>query len=106
MKETACRLRATILLKWNPTIVVAPESKAFILPYGNSALAKAGSGDVLSGVIASLVAQGAPVIDAAILGVYLHGTAGEIAAQTLGEYSVVARDVVAALAQSIRRLLQ
>ncbi|MBN1306797.1 MAG: bifunctional ADP-dependent NAD(P)H-hydrate dehydratase/NAD(P)H-hydrate epimerase, partial [Chitinispirillaceae bacterium] len=67
--------------------------------------AKAGSGDVLSGVIASLVAQGAPITDAAILGAYLHGTAGAIAAQTLGEYSVVARDVVAALAQSIRTLL-
>lgn len=105
LKAAALRLQATILLKGNPTVVAGPEGKAFILPYGNSALAKAGSGDVLSGVIASLAAQGAPVTEAAILGAYLHGTAGAIAAQTLSEYSVVAKDVVAALAQSIRTLL-
>ncbi|MBN1576355.1 MAG: NAD(P)H-hydrate dehydratase [Chitinispirillaceae bacterium] len=106
LKTTAYRLRATVLLKGNPTLLAAPDGKAFILPYGNSALAKAGSGDVLSGVIASLAAQGAPVADAAILGAYIHGTAGVIAAHKFGEYSVVARDVVAALAQSIRTLLQ
>ena len=106
VKAMSRRLRATILLKGNPTVVTGTEDSAFILPFGNSALAKAGSGDVLSGVIASLAAQGAPVIEAAILGAYLHGTAGVIAAQSITEYSVVARDVVAALAQSIRTLLQ
>lgn len=105
LREAAQRLRATILLKGNPTVVAAPEGKAFILPYGNSALAKCGSGDVLSGVIASLAAQGTPLTEAAILGGYIHGTAGVLASQSLSEYSVAARDVIDKLSAAIRTLL-
>ncbi len=106
LSNTARQLRAVILLKGNPTVAADPEGKSFILPYGNSALAKAGSGDVLSGIIASLIAQGTGITEAAVLGAYLHGTAGEIAAATLTEYSVTARDVIASLPQSIRLLIK
>ena len=65
----------------------------FINQHGNSALAKAGTGDVLAGIIAGLLAQGVNMFDAAKLGVYLHSRAGEIASQELTEYSVMASDI-------------
>ncbi len=105
MKKIAEQYNLTILLKGNPTLLAAPDGKAVILPYGNSALAKAGSGDVLSGIITSFIAQGVTITDAAILGAYVHGTAGVIASQMRSEYSVVARDVVMCIARSIRTLL-
>lgn len=105
LKETAMRLRISILLKGNPTLVARPDGTAVVIPFGNSALAKAGSGDVLSGCISSFLAQGAPVADAAILGAYIHGYAGEQAARHYTEYSVTARIVIDYIAQSIRSLL-
>ena len=98
------RYRMTVLLKGSPSIVAEPGGKSLILPFGNSALAKAGSGDVLSGVIVSLLAQGASATDAAVLGAYLHGEAGIIASKKLGEYSVIARDVADNLPSAIMRL--
>jgi NAD(P)H-hydrate epimerase len=105
VRKAARRLNATILLKGSPTIVASPDGKAHLLPFGNSALAKAGSGDVLSGIITSLLAQGAKPDDAAILGVYLHGTAGTIAAATLTEYAVTAIDVVGCIGAGLGTLL-
>ena len=64
---------------------------------GNSALATAGSGDVLTGIIASLIAQGMDNFDAASLGAYIHGLAGEIASSKLSEYSVMASDIIDAI---------
>ena len=57
-------------------------------------MSKGGSGDVLTGVIAALIAQGSEPYDAARLGVYLHGAAGDRAKEKLGEYSVIARDII------------
>ncbi|HPS43652.1 MAG TPA: NAD(P)H-hydrate dehydratase, partial [Treponemataceae bacterium] len=67
--------------------------RSFVNPTGSSALAKAGSGDVLTGMIAGLLAGGCSPIDAARAGVYLHGLAGEIAARELTEYGVLASDL-------------
>jgi NAD(P)H-hydrate epimerase len=105
LKKTADQFNLTILLKGNPTLVAAPDQPVVLLPFGNSALAKAGSGDVLSGIITSLIAQGTGVTDAAILGAYLHGCAGVAAAEMKSEYSVVARDIVEELPESIRTLV-
>ncbi len=104
LNDTARRLGIAILLKGNPSLLSLPEGKTTILPYGNSALAKAGSGDVLSGIITAFAAQGMPVADAAILGAYIHGTAGERASRALGEYSVTARDVIGCISRSIATL--
>lgn len=61
---------------------------------GNASMAKAGSGDVLAGIIAGLLAQGLDLTDAAVLGTYLHGRAGELASRDKGSYSVMASDLI------------
>ena len=98
--------RMTILYKGNPTIVAVPSGKAFVVPYGSSALATAGSGDVLSGIITGLIAQGSSAADATVLGAYLHQVAGNIAAGELTEYGVIASDVVAYLPKAICTLIK
>ena len=94
LKDTAREYGLTILYKGCPTIVADPRGKAYLLPVGNSGMATAGSGDVLSGIITSLVAQGCGLTDAAVLGAYLHGEAGNAARNELGEYSMIAGDIV------------
>lgn len=85
-----------IVLKGHRTIVTDGE-RAYINQTGDSSLAKAGTGDVLSGVIASLIGQRMGLLAAAVMGVWLHGRAGEIAGQVLTPRSVVARDVIESL---------
>jgi ADP-dependent NAD(P)H-hydrate dehydratase / NAD(P)H-hydrate epimerase len=94
LRKTAQDYDMTILYKGNPTIIAVPSGSVFLSPYGNSGMATAGCGDVLSGIITSLVAQGATVPEAAVLGAFIHGHAGDAAARELGEYSMVAGDVV------------
>lgn len=106
VKKTAADYGLTILLKGNPTLVATADGKAYIAPFGNSALAKAGCGDVLTGIIVSLLAQGALPVYAALLGAYLHGEAGSMASAKLSEYSVVASDVVNAVPPVIRKLCE
>ena len=67
-------------------------------------MATGGSGDVLSGVIAALWGQGMEAFDAACLGVWLHATAGDLAAEEFGEESLVARDIAAHLGRAFRRM--
>ncbi len=86
-----------LVLKGADTIVAHPDGRAVICPLANSGLATAGSGDVLSGIIASLVAQGLSADDAADLGVWLHAGAGMAARQKLGARSMMAGDVLRAL---------
>jgi NAD(P)H-hydrate epimerase len=90
-----------VLLKGSRTVVTDGE-RVYVNTTGNSALSKAGTGDVLSGVIGSLLGQGMERFDAACLGAHLHGRAGEIAGERLGLRSVLARDVVEALPQAIQ----
>jgi NAD(P)H-hydrate epimerase len=94
LRKTAEEYDMTILYKGNPTVISAPSGAVFLSPYGNSGMATAGCGDVLSGIITSLAAQGATVPDAAVLGAFIHGSAGDEAAKKLGEYSMIAGDVV------------
>jgi NAD(P)H-hydrate epimerase len=84
------------VLKDHETIVYdgTCDSQIYVNKSGNSGMATGGSGDVLTGIIAALVAQGLPLFDAATLGVYLHGLAGDAAADELGEYSVMASDII------------
>jgi NAD(P)H-hydrate epimerase len=102
LKKKAKEFSVTILYKGNPTIIADPSGKAYLSPYGNSGMATAGCGDVLSGIITSLVAQGCTVTDAAILGAYIHAKAGDAAAAELGEYSMIAGDVERNIYKAIR----
>ena len=70
------------------------DSKIYVNKSGNSGMATGGSGDVLTGIIAALITQGLPLFEAATLGVYIHGLAGDAAADELGEYSVMASDII------------
>lgn len=85
---------ATVVLKGAGTVVALPGGRAWIDPGGNPALATAGSGDVLTGVIAGLLAQGVPPGEAAALGVHLHRRAGDLAATAIGRAGVIAGDLL------------
>ncbi len=83
-----------MVLKGAYSAVCNTDGKVFFNPTGNPGMATAGSGDVLTGVIASLLAQGYNPTDALIMGVYLHGLAGDMAAQRVGFHSLIASDII------------
>ena len=93
---------AVAVLKGAGTIVAAPDGRLAVSGSGTPALAVAGSGDVLSGIIGALLARGIPPFDAACAAVELHGLAGRAAAASLGEYSVAATDLVELIPEAIR----
>ncbi len=101
---TAQTYECITVLKGHNSIITDGE-KIFINKTGSSALAKAGSGDVLTGIISGLLAQHVPSFDAAILGVYLHGLAGDIAAEDLTKYCVLASDIISYLPIAISEIL-
>ena len=82
----------------------APEGRLMINTTGNAAMAKAGSGDVLAGIITGLMAQHLRPDDAAVLGVYLHGLCGDHARKELGSYSVLAGDLLKMLGRTLKEL--
>ena len=94
-----------VLLKGHESIIAIPNGKIFINPTGNSALSKAGAGDVLTGMIAGFCAQGATLENAACLAAYLHGLCGEIASKTQGEYSVLASNLPNVIPMAIKENL-
>jgi NAD(P)H-hydrate epimerase len=87
----------TVLLKGPRTVIAGPNGEMYINTTGNTALAKAGSGDALAGMIAGLAAQGTALTKACALGAFLHGKAGEYASRALSLYGVNASDVIRAL---------
>lgn len=96
--------KVTLLLKGGPTVIFHPDTSPLIIPHGDPGMAKAGAGDVLTGVIGALVAQGLEMHDAAALGALLHALAGEIAAEEETSYCVVATDLIAYLSEAIQIL--
>ena len=83
-----------LALKSADTLAVSPEGRAYVNQTGNPGLAKAGSGDVLAGMIAAFAAQGVPAFEAAVCGVYLHGLAGDRCAERLSQYSMLPTDLM------------
>lgn len=100
----ATEFNVTLVLKGAPTIVATKEGQVYINATGNPGMATAGSGDVLTGVIAGLIAQGSSAVDAALCGVYLHGMAGDHARHQVGEYGLIATDMLTAVAETIHEL--
>jgi NAD(P)H-hydrate epimerase len=96
--------RQTLVLKGAFTVVAAPDGRATVVPFATAALATAGTGDVLAGSIAGLLAQGLEPYDAALCGAYLHGLAGQMLAQEMGDAGTLAGDLLPRLPRAIRVL--
>ena len=94
----------TVVLKTHRTIIYDGQ-RVYINQNGNSSLAKAGTGDVLAGIISGLLAQKCSPIEAARFGVFLHARAGELASEDLTEYSVLASDVIKYLPKAIKEIV-
>lgn len=99
--EFAVAYGVCVVLKGKNTIIADKNGKISVNPTGNSGMASGGMGDVLCGVIASLAGQGLMPCDAAVLGVYIHGLAGDIACKEKGVHGLIASDVAEALPESI-----
>ena len=101
----ADRQQAYIVLKGHYTAIVTPGGRIMFCPTGNSGMATAGSGDVLTGVITALLARGYAQADACLVGTYLHGLAGDIAAKKFGKESLMASDIIDALPEAFMRVM-
>lgn len=95
--------QVTLVLK-DATTVIASDGQLFINENGNPGLSKGGSGDTLAGIIAAFLAQGISPLDAAVCGVYLHASAGDIASEKLSEYAMLPQDVIRCLHDVFRKL--
>jgi len=105
-EELSRRWNVITVLKGSRTVVALPDGYKFINPVGNPGMATGGSGDVLTGVIAGLIAQGVRPSDAAAAGVYIHGSAGDMAALDKGEHGMTAGDIADKLPYVIKELAE
>lgn len=104
--EKAREWKCVVVLKGAFTIIAGPDGQATVLPFAVDALATAGTGDVLSGLIVGLLAQGVAPYEAAVAGGYVHGLAGRIAGDNASSRSVIAGDVLAAIPDAFTLLAQ
>jgi len=95
---------ACLVLKGPPT-VIASEGNIFLNPTGNNGMATAGSGDVLTGIIAGVLAQGLPPLEASVVGTYLHGLAGDLGVKDKTPYALTASDLIEYLPKAYSQLL-
>ena len=104
VKELAAYLHSYIIVKGAWTIIVTPDGRCFLNPTGNPGMATAGSGDVLTGILLALLAQGYCQEEACQLGVYVHGLAGDLAAETMSQIAMTSGDIIAALPQAWKKI--
>ena len=103
-RELAERLQGYVILKGRYTAICMPDGHVVFNPTGNAGMATAGSGDVLTGILTALLARGYERPKACMLGVYLHGLAGDLATRDLGEESLTASDIIDYLPKAFKRL--
>lgn len=96
-RRYAGRWRCVVVLKGHGTVIAGPDGRVLRCPLGGSGLARGGSGDVLTGVIGALLAQGVPPFEAAAVAVYVHATAGDLLEQSIGPRGMTAGDLARAL---------
>ncbi|RKZ34768.1 bifunctional ADP-dependent NAD(P)H-hydrate dehydratase/NAD(P)H-hydrate epimerase [bacterium] len=101
-KEWAKLLFTNLLIKGNPTLITSAENPIWINPVGNDGMATAGSGDVLTGLLTGFIAQGISPFHSACMGTYIHGLAGEIAAQKFTARAMLATDILSSIPDAIR----
>ena len=93
-KQKAKELHVIIVLKGHHTFIATPADRYYFNSTGNAGMATGGTGDVLTGIITGLLAQNYLPEDAAVLGVYLHGLAGDLAAEQISEPALIASDII------------
>lgn len=103
-RHLAERIQGYVILKGRYTAICMPDGHVVFNPTGNAGMATAGSGDVLTGIITALLARGYKTAEACVVGVYLHGLAGDLAARDLGEESLIAEDIIRYLSRAFKRL--
>ena len=103
-RNLAERTKGFIILKGHHSALCLPDGHVIFNSTGNAGMATAGSGDVLTGILTGLLARGYKQQDACLIGMYLHGLAGDIAARALGEESLIASDIIQYLPQAFRKL--
>jgi NAD(P)H-hydrate epimerase len=103
-RRFAAEWHQTIVLKGAYTVIATTDGRCRVSPFANPGLSSAGTGDVLAGVIAGLVAQGLTPFDAASLGVFLHGQAGDTVRNEIGDTGMIASDLLPALPLTIKQL--
>lgn len=103
-RDMAQRLQVYVLLKGHYSALCQPDGSVIFNCSGNGGMATAGAGDVLTGMLVGLMARGYTQAEAALVGMYMHGLAGDIAAETVGEESLVASDIIKAIPMAIRQL--
>ena len=101
-RRVAARYGAVVALKGARTVIAEPGGKAWINPTGNPGMAAPGMGDVLAGAIAAHLARGIPPLEAALLGVFLHGLAGDLAVAARGPWGLLASEVADLLPAAVR----
>ena len=106
VEKAVSMLNINVLLKGSPTLVSSPEGSTYVITPGNPGMATGGSGDVLTGVIAGLAAQGLSMEDAGAAGAYIHGMAGDIAKQDKGEMGLIAGDIMERIPRAVKSLME
>lgn len=104
--EVAKMHKLIIVMKAHYTMVVDTAGKVYINTTGNAGMATAGSGDVLTGIISGLLAQGYSPQFSAIMGVYIHGVAGDLAEKVHGTYGMTAGDIVDNIGRAIKDIMK
>jgi NAD(P)H-hydrate epimerase len=100
-RKTASHFGLILVLKGAPTVIAEPGGEIWINPTGNDGMATAGCGDVLTGIIASFLTQGMTALEAAVCGVYIHGLAGDLAANDRGQFGAIAGDIMEMVPEAI-----
>ena len=103
-RDFSFRYQCYIVLKGAHTAVTSPDGRCFFNTTGNPGMATGGSGDVLTGIVTGLLAQGYTPFEACLLGVYLHGLAGDIALEEFGFEALIAGDIINNLGKSFQLL--
>jgi NAD(P)H-hydrate epimerase len=103
-KQVSNKYNVIMVLKGANTVVANAKGDIYVNPTGNSGMATAGSGDVLTGIITSFIGQGIDSYEASILGVYCHGLAGDLAKVDKGEYGIIAGDILDNIPYSLKKL--